>query len=157
MWDSDLDLSPLTCPDRLASPTDDSYSIDEWLDSNVFPPDILAACPKWPDTLLDPACITQNNNDPSQLLNLCISCHQSLSRNKIPALAFANMIYIGSQPPEFHDLQPIEEAMIALNWGMCMILQLREKDNSPMNPTTDTICPPNTQKFWTVISSPVSL
>ena len=76
----------------------------------------------------------------------CVTCLQYLSKGQILPLSLANKTYVGDQSPEIKDLHPFEEAMIVLSCGMCMILQLREKNDGTHSQKANLISAPNMQK-----------
>ncbi|KAJ7891998.1 hypothetical protein B0H13DRAFT_1625762, partial [Mycena leptocephala] len=47
---------------------------------------------------------------------------------KMPALALANKMFLGSVPPELKDLTIIEEYMIARCRSKCWVVQLKEEN-----------------------------
>ncbi|KAJ7847669.1 hypothetical protein B0H13DRAFT_1557877, partial [Mycena leptocephala] len=51
-----------------------------------------------------------------------------LEEEKMPALALANKMFLGSVPPELKDLTIIEESMIARCSSKCWIVQLKEEN-----------------------------
>ncbi|KZV98829.1 hypothetical protein EXIGLDRAFT_287294 [Exidia glandulosa HHB12029] len=56
----------------------------------------------------------------------CRDCRQALARGKLPPLAVANDLVLGSIPQELQDLTMVEEAMIARCRAKAWIVQLKQ-------------------------------
>ena len=87
------------------------------------------------DTFVDPRGISSDDHG-NLLALLCKTCHNALSRDKLPPLSLANGTYLGPVPSVLQDLTPIEEAMIARCRSKCWIIQLKEEN--PLVSTPDT-------------------
>ena len=88
------------------------------------------------NVVLDPEGVIHDlvdGNDDIQLL-LCKDCFSSIKKKKIPALSFANSMYLGPIPSELKDLTIIEEAMIARCRAKCWVVQLKEENPSVITP-----------------------
>ena len=106
---SDIELDNLRLPDSYAS-KNLPYPYNEGPLQNVA---------------VDPSGV-HSNEQGKLILSLCKDCHSSLKRCKVPALAMANLNYLGPVPDELKDLTVVEEAMIARCRAKCWIVQLNE-------------------------------
>ncbi|KAJ7715906.1 hypothetical protein DFH07DRAFT_762641 [Mycena maculata] len=80
------------------------------------------------EALIDPDGIGSDEAGNPVLLT-CKHCYSFLKHGKVPRLALANYNFLGTVPPELHNLTVIEEAMIARCRAKCWIFQLKEEDD----------------------------
>ena len=60
-----------------------------------------------------------------RMIDLCMSCWVNLHKKRMPSLALANKMSIGSVSPELCDLTFIEESMITLCYAKCTVVHLK--------------------------------
>lgn len=65
----------------------------------------------------------------------CQECHDALRRNKLPPLALANKMWIGTIPDPLRDLTVPEQMLIALHYPRCFVYKLFPKDGGRRDPS----------------------
>ncbi|PPQ80093.1 hypothetical protein CVT24_006535 [Panaeolus cyanescens] len=85
------------------------------------------------DVLMDPNGVVRNENG-KLIARTCQQCYRSLTKDKLPPLALANRMFLGSVPPVLADLTPIEEAMIAKCQAKCWVIQLKDESATVVSP-----------------------
>ena len=76
--------------------------------------------------MVDPAGILPLSSSPILSWHICRTCHSSLSKGCLPALALANDLFLGEVPPELQGLTIVEEAMISRHRAKCTVIHLKE-------------------------------
>jgi hypothetical protein len=71
------------------------------------------------DVLVDPDGVSLPPDSGRSTLSLCKNCYSLLKNKKLPALALANITFLGSVPDELKDLTVIEDTMIARCRSRC--------------------------------------
>ncbi|KAF8479934.1 hypothetical protein JB92DRAFT_2837688 [Gautieria morchelliformis] len=66
----------------------------------------------------------------------CHGCIAALVKNKVPALALANQMWIGPVPLELWRLTIPEQLLIAFHYPCCFVFKLFPKNGSPQDPDT---------------------
>ena len=79
--------------------------------SRCIPPEIPFIDGLLVNILVDPNGVIETEKGLS--LQLCHHCSSSLSQNKLPRLAMANLNFLGPVPQEMRDLTIVEEMLIA--------------------------------------------
>ncbi|KAJ2912290.1 hypothetical protein MD484_g8126, partial [Candolleomyces efflorescens] len=89
--------------------------------------------PTLEEYLLDPRGVHLEDGN-ALALDLCHTCHSSLSRNALPRLALANDLYQGPIPPELAELSTLEQTLIARGRAKCTIVQLKSEGSGELSP-----------------------
>ena len=74
--------------------------------------------------LLDKSGVFVNANESCEL-TLCNNCHCALQKPHMPKFALANYLSPGTIPDILRDLTPVEESMVTLCCGRCIMVQLK--------------------------------
>ena len=104
-----------------------------WLDCDCTPPDLPFTEGPLQNLLLDPAGVHANVQK-GLVLSMCCECLVSIKKGVLPPLSLANRLFIGQIPVKLKDLTPVEEFMITLCQAKSCIVQLKEENNSTVNP-----------------------
>lgn len=141
----EVDLNLLRCPDSVSNMGNSDSDVDSmvdatgddlekpWLDCDCTPPDLPFTEGPLRNLLLDPAGVHADVQK-GLVLSMCRECLVSIKKGVLPPLSLANRLFIGQIPVELKDLTPVEESMIALCRAKSCIVQLKEENNSAVNP-----------------------
>ena len=86
--------------------------------------------------MIDPNGVTLESAECDISLQLCVRCHSSLQKGKLPRLAIANLNVLGSVPPEMKDMTMVEEMLIARCRAKCCIVKLQDQRSNASLPSS---------------------
>ena len=110
-----------------------------------FDDPVLSGCVLYPESF--------KSSSDGRVIDVCVDCHTSLSKKRLPKFSLANSLYRGRLPSEFADLTWVEEMVCSLYRPTAMVARLFASSD----PATNRVFKGNTCAHQMDINSTVSV